>query len=732
MDVRRTNKKLFRMILAMGTAGTLVSANVLFTMGTHRHIWSQEDVLSGKLASSIVDTTVEAKRGQILDRSANVIAQEVKAYTVVAYLDDSVTDDQGDPNYVQDAKKTAKALAAILDGADEKRMASILEKAMKAGQIQTELGAGTKRLTKEVMEKIEQADIPGIGFVETSNRNYPTSPYSSNLVGFAAFDEDGQEIQGKMGLELTMNDYLSGTNGRVKYQQTVDGTVLPGTTQVYEEAVEGNNVYLTIDSNLQSIVETQLQRTMEDNSAQSAWALVMEPETGKILAWGSYPTYNQNTHQEIPSFLDNIADKNMEVGSVMKPFTYAVAIDTGVYNGDTTYRAGTFTYAQDPSTGKITRVPNGTQTDFKPISDALGNDFGEITFDQGLWVSSNVGICELLANYINYNQYVEYLDKFGFFKATEIPFVTEATGVKNVDSAADYLSTGFGQASSISLLQLCQAYTAIFNDGKMMRPYVVESIQDPETGTMLQEFKPECVGEPISAETAHHVTEIMKGVTQEGNSGARLRIDGVDMAVKTGTGELYNEQTGEYDKTNYTSSVMAAIPADDPKIMVYWGMVSSNITGYSAEPFQEIVKAALIANGVSGASNAGAAQDGQEEETWDTYEMPSLVNHSLDWMNQELNGKKLNVTVLGDGSSVVNQYPSAGSKINSNSRVLVMTDSAGITMPDMTGWTRKDVTAFWALTGIGVQTSGYGKVQAQNVGPGTPVDGSSDIQVTME
>lgn len=112
--------------------------------------------------------------------------------------------------------------------------------------------------------------------------------------------------------------------------------------------------------------------------------------------------------------------------------------------------------------------------------------------------------------------------------------------------------------------------------------------------------------------------------------------------------------------------------------------------------------------------------------------MPSLVNHSLDWMNQELNGKKLNVTVLGDGSSVVNQYPSAGSKINSNSRVLVMTDSAGITMPDMTGWTRKDVTAFWALTGSGVQTSGYGKVQAQNVAPGTPVDGSSDIQVTME
>lgn len=732
MDVRRTNKKLFRMILAMGTAGTLVTANVLFTMGTHRHIWSQEDVLTGKLASSIVDTTVEARRGQILDRSSTVIAQEVKAYTLVAYLDDSVRDAKGNPDYVQDAKETAKKLAEVLEGVDEKQIATILEKAMKRGQVQTELGTGTKRLTKDVMEKIEAADIPGIGFVDTTNRNYPTTPYSSNLVGFAAFDEDEQAIQGKMGLELSMEEYLSGTDGRMKYQQAVDGTILPGTTQVYQEAIDGKNVYLTIDSNLQSIVETQLAKTMQDNNAQAAWALVMEPETGKVLAWGSYPTYDQNTHQEIPSFLDNVADKNVEVGSVMKPFTYAVAIDTGVYNGETTFRAGTFTYTQDPSTGKIIRVPNGTQTDFKPISDALGNDFGEITFDKGLWVSSNVGICELLANYINYNQYVEYLDRFGFFKATEIPFVTEATGVKNVDTAADYLSTGFGQGSSISLLQLCQAYTAIFNDGKMMRPYVVESIQDPDTGTPLKEFEPEVVGEPISAETARKVVDIMKGVTQDGNSGERFRIDGVDMALKTGTGELYNEQTGEYDKTNYTSSVIAAMPADDPKIMVYWGMVSSNITGYSAEPFQEIVKAALIANGVSGANAVQPQNPEQEEDSWDTYEMPNLVNHSRAWMDQELAGKKLNVTVLGDGQSVVNQYPGAGSKINSNSRVLVMTDSASLTMPDMSGWTRKDVTAFWALTGIGVQTSGYGKVQAQNIEPGTPIDGSSDIQVTME
>ena len=122
-----------------------------------------------------------------------------------------------------------------------------------------------------------------------------------------------------------------------------------------------------------------------------------------------------------------------------------------------------------------------------------------ITFEQGLAFSSNIAICELLANYVNYDQFSNYLDKFGFYQYVDIPFVPETTGVKNITSASDYLSTGFGQASALTILQLVQAYSAIFNDGKMMKPYVVEEILNPHTNQVVEKFEPEVVSEPISS-----------------------------------------------------------------------------------------------------------------------------------------------------------------------------------------------------------------------------------------
>ena len=398
LSVRRSNRQLYRMIQVMSIIGTLVIANVLFTMVTKTHIWSQESVLNSKISSSIVDTEVEAKRGTIYDRNHQVIAQEVDAWTIVAYLDESVVDENGDPDYVKDAEKTAEKLCKVLPDAKESNVEKILEKAMDQGLSQTELGTGTKRLDEETMEKIKDLDLPGIDFIETTNRYYPTTPYSSTMVGFAAYDEDEQKIVGKMGLEQTMNDILAGEDGHVQYQQTVDGSILPGTTTVYKEAVDGDNVVLTLDSSLQSVVEKAMEETIENNRATSAWAVVMEVETGKILAWASYPTYDQNEHKEIPSYTDAVSSMVYEPGSVMKPFTYATAIDTGTFPYNTMYRAGSFEYGYDAANNKINRV-SGVATGYPTIYDAQGNDYGTLTFEDGLALSSNVGICELLANY---------------------------------------------------------------------------------------------------------------------------------------------------------------------------------------------------------------------------------------------------------------------------------------------------------------------------------------------
>ncbi|WP_303971142.1 penicillin-binding protein [Faecalicoccus pleomorphus] len=729
LSVRRSNRQLYRMIQVMSIIGTLVIANVLFTMVTKTHIWSQESVLNSKISSSIVDTEVEAKRGTIYDRNHQVIAQEVDAWTIVAYLDESVVDENGDPDYVKDAEKTAEKLCKVLPDAKESNVEKILEKAMDQGLSQTELGTGTKRLDEETMEKIKDLDLPGIDFIETTNRYYPTTPYSSTMVGFAAYDEDEQKIVGKMGLEQTMNDLLAGEDGHVQYQQTVDGSILPGTTTVYKEAVDGDNVVLTLDSSLQSVVEKAMKETIENNRATSAWAVVMEVETGKILAWASYPTYDQNEHKEIPSYTDAVSSMVYEPGSVMKPFTYATAIDTGTFPYNTMYRAGSFEYGYDAANNKINRV-SGVATGYPTIYDAQGNDYGTLTFEDGLALSSNVGICELLANYMNYDSLGKYLDRFGFFQETGIPYISEQTGTKNIDVPMDYLRTGFGQSSSITVLQLMQAYSAIFNDGVMVRPYVVDSIEDAKTGEVKKQYSTKAKGTPISKETANKVTEMMKHVLDEGMSGDRFAIDGVSMAAKTGTGEIYNVEQGKYDTVNYTSSVMAAAPAEDPKIMVYWGMIGPNYEAYSAKQFQDIMRAALIAYGVS--SETKESDKTQAEEKWETYTMPNLVNHSVSYAGSKTENWKCQMVYIGGGSTILRQYPQAGSTISSQDRVFLLTDGNVITMPDMTGWTRKDITAFWELTGIQIQTDGYGVVTSQSVEPETPISTDTAISVTME
>lgn len=718
------------MIRRMTLIGTLVVANVLFTMVSHKHIWSGHNVLDTRIASSIVNTKITAKRGTIYDRNHTVIAQQTQAYTLVAYLDSSVVDKDGNPNYVKDVHTTAEKLKSVLgEDVNEKTIVKILKSAKKAGKTQTELGAGTKRLKKSVMQKIKKLKIPGIGFIDAVSRYYPTTPYSSNLIGFAAYDEDKQYIEGKLGLELSLNELLKGSDGQEQYQQTVDGSKLPGTTKVFKQAKNGKDVVLTLDSNLQSTVENQLQTTMKDENAKSAWCLVMEVETGKVLAWASYPSFDQNEHKEIPSYQDLISTSTYEPGSVMKPFTYATAIDTQVYPYNKTYTAYQFWYTYDPNTGKITRVPNGTQTPYPYIADALDEDFGTITFDQGLAFSSNVGICELLANYINYDQFSSYLDKFGFFKKVDIPYVDQALGIKNIGLPTDYLSTGFGQASSITVLQLAQAYTSIFNDGTMVRPYVVDSIVDADTGKVVKKYKKKAVGTPISTQTAKEVQELMSHVTDDGASGSRFKIDGVDLLMKTGTGQIYNQDLGEYDPDYHTSSVMAAAPANDPKVMVYYGLVSTNITSYSAEPFKKIMKEALQTYGVTTNSTSDS---NDSYEKWESYTMPNLVNHTIDYAYEQMKDKKVHLEIIGDGSSVISQYPNSKTTINSNDRVFVLTNGKKITMPNMSGWTRKDLTVFWQLTGISIKTSGYGKVTSQNVKEGTTISSDTKIEVTLE
>ena len=323
-----------------------------------------------------------------------------------------------------------------------------------------------------------------------------------------------------------------------------------------------------------------------------------------------------------------------------------------------------------------------------------------------------------------------------YFTKVDIPFVANAAGVKNFSHPSDILSTGFGQSSSVTALQMVQAYSAIFNDGVMMRPYVVEKIVDSYSNETIKSWSSEEVGQPISAQSAEYVRELMgRVVSEEYGSGSRYAMEDVDVVAKTGTGQIAGENG--YDDEVYTSSVMMAAPADDPKVMVYYCFVSENIIDFDEEPIKNVFKEALIAANVTSSQSStqeeNSTQDTEEgNEQWSSYEMPVLVNHSLDYVSRRLEDMDVECVIIGDGDEIVAQYPQAQETITSNERIILLSDASTLTMPDMKGWTRKDVTAFWKLTGIPISISGSGKVVSQSIEAGQAVSTDSEISVKLE
>ena len=763
---KKSNRNILSISLVFICCMAMAIFSICYTMVTQKHLWTGHTALTSVIRDSVQTKVIDGIRGEILDHSGQVIARQTVAYTLAANFDTRseeekeeedliiqkqrqdvlqqaqeagrteqveaalrVADEANADDYVEDPEAFAAALKSVLgDTIDEESIVELLKNGQEKGYSQIELGIGTKRIDRELKEKLEAMKIPGLSFIETTKREYPTTPFSSNMIGFAAYDDETGRISGKSGLEKTMDSYLGAEDGIERYRSTKLDQELSGGKEVIQEATHGDTITLTLDAGLQQTVEENMKETMKSSKANAAWCLVMDPETGKILAWASYPTFDQNTHLQIPSYNDNISEYLVEPGSVVKPLYYAMAIDAGVYPWNEKYRAGEFYYTVDSYSGQITRVASQDQTDYPPIMDALGNDYGILTYAEGLAHSSNIALCELLSRYLNKSDVARYVDDFDLFESTNIPFVNEIVGKLNIDQATDYMSSGFGQGSSLTMLALAKAYTAIFNDGKMMQPYVVESITDGLTGEVIQSFEPQVVGTPIKAETARETIDLMCGVMAEGMTGERFAIEGVDMALKTGTGEIYNPETGTYDKTNYTSTVLAAAPADDPKVIVLWGMQGKNYLNYSPDPFKNIMQAALQTANVNMSTEI---VDNTTYQEWTSSSMPSLISHSLAYANQMLADTSVKMVVIGNGDTVVNQFPDTGTAINANDKVMILTNGTEWTMPDLTGWTRKDLTAFAQLTGLNISFTGAGRTIAQSISVDSPIESGMELTVQL-
>ncbi len=715
-------------MIFFGVIVALVVSNVLFTMITHEHFRSGKNIAAYSKDSNYVKEDIVANRGSIYDRNKEVIAQDIDAYDIVAIVDENRVNASDDAAYVKDISKTCEALSSIIH-VEASKLEPFLKNAREKGLYQTEFGSYGKTLNAQQKEDIEKLELPGIEFKKSTDRVYPVGIFASQLIGFAQYNYDDGKIKGVNGIEQIYDDQLSGKNGVVAYLKDSDGDYLPKTKKYLETAENGNDIYLTIDKNVQSTTEKALQDTMESNQAQAAWCVVMEAKTGKILAQAGYPTYDLNSPDKIDNEYNTPSSVPFEPGSVIKPFVYAGAIEEGAYNGQALFNSKEVSVGLDAN-GNIAQVAPNAPNKFITVQDALGKDYGTITYDEGLIRSTNTAMVNLLTTTYNVDKNIEYLKKFGFFEEVGIDGMNEDKGLLNTAYPSDKVVLGFGQASKVTSYQLIQAYSALFGDGRMVKPYVIDKIVNPNTGETEYKGKTQHSEQIVSTETTAYLQGLMKRIVSEPYGTAHhYAMSDVALMAKTGTGEIGVE--GGYSRTIFTSSIMAAAPADNPEVIVYYAFQSSNITSYKTSYFQDIVREALLAVDGYGKASENTTNN-STVANFNIFEMPQLVNHSLSYANEKLSAHTKNIVYVGDGNTVISQYPSSTTKTISSQKVFLLTDGSNITMPNMSGWTRKDVKMFMKLSGIDITINGSGSVASQSVSEKTIINEDSKIVVELK
>ena len=678
-------------------------------------------------SNTVVDYT-KAMRGNLYDRNGNVIAQDTRTYNIVCILDESRPSIDGEISYVKDKETTASALSKILM-IDYDKVLALLNQDV----YQTELGNAGRNLSKNTKDEIEALQLPGIEFTDSIQRLYPNHTFASNLIGYAIADESGSTV-GQMGLELYLDSYLSGQDGKRVYQVDKNGYVLPGMKEENVSAVNGNDVYLTLDVSIQQALETAFKETEEKFNATSVWGGVMELDTGKVVAWGQSPSFDPNSLENITNYNNIGSQSAYEPGSTMKTFVWAAAINEGKYDGSALADGNEFCWTSDADNN-----PSKTSQDNAMgacIYNANRKKWGTVTLDDGLVYSLNSVAATIETEVITPAIYEQYLDDFGFFQKVDIDGLPESEGIKQFTWPADKLSLSYGQGSTVTMLQMFQAYAAIFSDGSMVKPYFVESIRDPyDSSNVIYQAETEVTGNPITEESAKKIQSILYEVVNRSDGAARFfKIPECELIGKTGTAEVAGTD-GKYESGRNIASVMLAMPADDPKVLVYYAFDAAYTVEMATytEPQKSLLRKIAQVYGFSQDDSSVAVVTTDENADVELVEtsMPSLLNHTVEYARNQLEGSNTQLIVLGGGNNVIDQYPKTSDTLTSGDRVFLLTDSNSFEMPDLTGWTRKDVAALWSITGFGFELSGEGVVTSQSVPSGITVTKGTVIQVVF-
>ncbi len=581
---------------------------------------------------------IKADRGLIYDRNGVVLADNATTTSLVVI-----------PNQIKDKEKTADKLSEILNVSYD----DIYKHISKKTSIERVHPEG-RRLSYEIADKIRNLKLEGVYLVKESQRIYPYDTYMAHTLGFVGIDN-----QGLSGIELTYDNYLTGEDGAIKYFSDAKGNKLE-LNEVYEQPQNGMNITLTINNEIQTSLERELSNAVTKYNPDRAIGLVMDPNSGEILAISARPNFSPANYKNYS--IEEI-NRNLPVwatyepGSTFKIVTLSAALEENKVDleKDIFYDKGSI------------KVENATIHCWKH------GGHGKETFMQVVENSCNPGFVAL-GQRLGVNTLFDYIDKFGFGKKTGVDLNGEASGIifdRSKVGPVELATTAFGQGVSVTPIQQVTAVSAAINGGTLYKPYIVKSINEPETNTVVKENKPTEIRKVINAETSAKVRNALENVVANG-SGRPAYIDGYRVGGKTGTAQKV--ENGRYLTNNYILSFIGFLPADNPKVVVYVAIDNPKGTiQYGGTTVGPISKAVL--KDCIKALNVPKSDGGKEKKyKWPdpkTITVPDVTGKTVEEAKKELIG--LNVIVSGEGNTVTHQSPEAKTKLDEGKTIRLFT-----------------------------------------------------------
>ena len=631
---------------------------------------------------------IPAQRGIIYDRNGNVMVTNVIHYDLAA-----------DPKMVENKTMLAKKCAEAFGNSVDYYLKRLNHK--------SNFVYLARRAPENEVSSILSLEDNGLIRGKNFRRFYPYNSYAAHLLGFTDTDDNGIS-----GLEKQYQDELKGKNGIAVLQYDGPRRISYNPDQPLVWPQQGKNIYLTIDKNIQTIAEQELAAGVKKYSGKAGIAVVMDPNTGEILAMANYPQFNANRQHAYPSNIKRnraITDV-FEPGSTMKIFSAATLLQEQVRNRNDIVFCENGRY----------RLAGHTFTDTKPHA--------WLSFMGVVEKSSNIGMIKLIDSIPSVTLF-KYLLNFGFGTETNIGLEGEETGILNHYkkwSGISKHSISIGYEISVTAMQLTAAYAAIINGGYLYRPYVVSYFED-ENNQVYDVRKPEMVRQVISKEVSDELKNFMLNVVEKG-TGKKAQIENLQIGGKTGTARKLDKNRGIYSTSKYNSSFVGFAPFKEPKYLCtvvvdepgafyYGGDVAAPI-------FRNIMYRIVHLN--PDAMHQDDREENYQPQLAMIKDLPDLSGFKVDNAIALLDAKDIDYRVSGRGSVICKvSLKDKTLHLKKGNKEVVMDR-----MPRLKGLTLREAAAKLDLSKIQLLIEGTGRIVKQSIDPGTPIQRRTQLILT--